>query len=216
MDPGAIRAISSSIFPTRLRGCRRHSARPARLRRRMRPTRGPRSPGQSHTDSRSATMAEPAANWWFSPGAAGCLASAECTVTPQVGLLSGTATWRVQAWTVNGHRDWTAPITLSVSFSGAREAGARLPDRHDERVATVRVERLRDRVAVLHPRVRPDGPARRSMAHAGRAPGAPAATGTCSTNAGVTLSTGAGYWEVIAWNNSDYSPWSGTTAFVVP
>jgi len=43
-----------------------------------------------------------------------------------------------------------------------------------------------------------------------------ASGGVCSFNAGVTLVSGAGSWQVIAWNPTGYSAWSPSTAFVVP
>ena len=40
--------------------------------------------------------------------------------------------------------------------------------------------------------------------------------GVCTLAAGVTLASGAGSWQVIAYNPTGYSPWSSTQAFVVP
>jgi hypothetical protein len=38
----------------------------------------------------------------------------------------------------------------------------------------------------------------------------------CTLNAGVSLASGDGSWQAIAWNPTGYSPWSSTLAFVVP
>ena len=40
-------------------------------------------------------------------------------------------------------------------------------------------------------------------------------TGVCSLVTGVALSSGAGTWQVIAWNPKGYSSWSPTMGFVV-
>jgi hypothetical protein len=153
--------------------------------------------------------------WWFSPASAGCLASPECVVTPQVGLLSGTATWRVQAWTVLGHGDWTAPIALTVSVSAPSKpvlvspTGTTGPS--PQFVWNASATSSLYYIRVFDPTgQRVD----RWLTPAGA--GCANGTGTCTTNANVTLNAGAGYWEVIAWNATDYSPWSGAMSFVVP
>ena len=46
--------------------------------------------------------------------------------------------------------------------------------------------------------------------------GCPSGTGGCAFDAGVTLNSGAGSWQVLAWNPSGYSPWSSAMGFVVP
>jgi len=43
-----------------------------------------------------------------------------------------------------------------------------------------------------------------------------AAGGVCTLNAGTTLASGSGSWQVIAWNPSGYSQWSTTMTFTVP
>jgi hypothetical protein len=45
--------------------------------------------------------------------------------------------------------------------------------------------------------------------------GCAAGTGACTYNAGVILNSGAGYWEVLAWNTTGYSPWSQKLNFTV-
>ncbi len=153
--------------------------------------------------------------WWFTPAEAGCIAAGECAAMPLVGLQNGTAEWQMQAWTANGHGDWSAPTALTVSipappapalvsprgstsgsppFQWNASAGATFYYVRAYDAAGLRVDRW------LTP------------AQAGCSSG----LGICTFTASLTLNSGAGNWQVLAWNPTGYSPWSAAVAFAVP
>ncbi len=157
----------------------------------------------------------PSAYWWFTPADAVCSAGPECAVTPPVGLQNGIAEWQIQAWTANGHGEWSAPISLTVSipappaprliapkgstsaspsFTWTASAGATLYYVRVYDSAGLRVDRWLT-------------PAQASCS---------TGTSTCTLNVASTLAGGAGNWQVLAWNPSGYSPWSSAFAFVIP
>jgi hypothetical protein len=153
--------------------------------------------------------------WWLTPAEVGCASAAECEAAPVVGLQNGTAEWQIQVWTANGHGPWSVPITVSVvigeppaptliapvglttaspSFTWNASAGATLYYIGVYDVSGLRVDQWLSPTDV----------------------GCSAGSGVCTFSPGVTLNSGAGSWQVIAWNASGYSPWSTTFAFIVP
>ena len=154
------------------------------------------------------------AYWWFTPGAAGCDAF-ECSASPQVALLNGTAQWQVQAWTPIGYGPWSPLVALTVNIpappapalvSPGGAAGSSSPSfRWNASAGTMWYYiKTYDATGLRFDRWL-------TPLQVGCASG-----GVCSFNAGVTLVSGAGSWQVIAWNPTGYSAWSSSTAFVVP
>lgn len=153
--------------------------------------------------------------WWYTAVAAGCQAGAECGAVPSVTLSNGTADWRVQAWTPLGYGAWSPLVPLTVAIeaplaptlvSPNGPAGSRTPAFrwNGSANATLYFVRVYDVTGARIERWL-------SPAEAGCAGG-----GVCTLNAGVTLASGAGSWQVIAWNPTAYSPWSSTLVFLVP
>ena len=155
------------------------------------------------------------AYWWFTPADAGCIAAGECAAMPLVGLQNGTAEWQMQAWTANGHGEWGSPTALTVSippppaptlvsprgstsgspsFQWNASAGATFYYVRAYDPAGLRVDRW------LTP----------------TQAGCPSGLGICTLTASLTLNSGAGNWQVLAWNPTGYSPWSAAVAFAVP
>jgi photosystem II stability/assembly factor-like uncharacterized protein len=152
---------------------------------------------------------------WYTPAAAGCDAASECSAVPQVALLSGAAEWQVQVWTNSGYGPWSSAISLSVNIpappaptlvSPSGGVGTTSPPFRWNASANVILYYIR---AADYTGLRVD----RWLApsQVGCASG-----GVCTLSPGVTLASGAGSWQVIAWNPSGYSPWSSMLAFVVP
>ena len=56
----------------------------------------------------------PATQSWYTPAALGCVGAVAPCRMELTALANGTAEWKVQAWTVSGHGDWSA--SLGVSF----------------------------------------------------------------------------------------------------
>jgi hypothetical protein len=152
--------------------------------------------------------------WWFTSAAAGCAATTECSAFPQAALLNGTAQWQVQAWTTTGYGPWSPPVALTVNIpapprptlvSPSGTAGASPAFRWNAAAsATLYYIRAYDPTGLRVDKWL-------TPSQVGCASG-----GMCTLNAGVTLTSGAGSWQVLAWNPSGYSPWSSTLAFVVP
>jgi hypothetical protein len=158
---------------------------------------------------------QPEVYWWFSPAAAGCLTSAECAVAPQAGLQSGTATWRVQAWTVNGHSGWSAAVPLTVNIPPPTAAVVVSPS-GSTTAAPQFVWSASPNATLYYIRAHDSTGLRIDRWVTPAAVGCSSGTGSCTMSAGVTLNAGAGSWEVLAWNASGYSPWSARLSFVVP
>ena len=156
--------------------------------------------------------------WWYTPAAAGCDLASECTASPQVALLNGTVQWQVQVWTAIGYGPWTPLVALTVDIpappappaptlvSPSGAAGGPSPVFRWNASAN----------ATLYYISAYDPTGQRvdkwlTPSQAGCASG-----GECTLTTDVTLASGAGSWQVIAWNPAGYSPWSSTLAFVVP
>jgi hypothetical protein len=154
-------------------------------------------------------------HWWYTPAAAGCDAMPECNAVPQVALLNGTAQWQVQVWTNSGYGPWSPPVDLTVNIpaplaptvvSPSGPAGSISPPFRWNASATATLYYIR---AFDPTGLRVDNWLTPSQVGC-------ASGGVCTFNGGVTLRSGAGSWQVIAWNPTGYSPWSTTLAFVVP
>jgi hypothetical protein len=152
--------------------------------------------------------------WWYAPAAAGCDA-AECSAVPQAALLNGTAEWQVQVWTTLGHGPWSPLVALTVDIpappapiliapSGA--AGSSSPAFQWNAAANTTLYYIRASDATG---LRVDKWLAPSQVGC-------ASGGVCTLNADVSLASGGGSWQVIAWNQAGYSPWSSTLAFAVP
>ena len=153
--------------------------------------------------------------WWYSPTAAGCQAAAECSAVPSINLLNGTADWQVQAWTTIGYGAWSPSVALTVNIpappaptlvSPSGPAGSASPAYrwNVSANATLYYIRVYDVTGLRIDKWLNPG-------EAGCASG-----GVCTLNSGVTLTSGAGSWQMIAWNPTGYSPWSSTMAFIIP
>jgi len=153
---------------------------------------------------------------WHTPAALGCVAVNPCSATPtSFALSTGTAQWRVQAWTNAGYGGWsgvvplvvnipvpTTPVPVSpIGASAANTAFAWNPAVN----ATYYYVIASDSTGVRIDRwVTP--------AQVGCATG----VGVCTLPSGLTLNSGAGSWKVIAYNPTGYSVWSTPLAFVIP
>jgi len=151
--------------------------------------------------------------WWYTPAAAGC--TTECSAVPEVALLNGTAQWQVQVWTTTGYGPWSPVVALSVNIpsppapglvSPVGATGSASPPFRWNASANATLYYIR---AFDHTGLRIDRWL--TPLQVGCASG-----GVCTLNAGVTLASGDGSWQVIAYNPTGYSPWSSTLAFVVP
>lgn len=142
--------------------------------------------------------------WWYTPAAGGCDTATACSAVPMSEPSTGTAEWQVQAWTVNGHGNWSAAVPLTVSIPAPTVSILVSPDGSASATppfvwtasanATYYYVRVDDATGLRVDRwVRPDQV------------GCLGGIGSCALNAGVTLSSGAGSWRVIAWNPSGYS-----------
>jgi hypothetical protein len=152
---------------------------------------------------------------WYAPAAAGCDATAECAAVPEVPLLNGTIQWQVQVWTTTGYGPWSTLVALTVNIpappaptpvSPSGAAGSASPAFRWNASADATLYYIR---AFDHTGLRVDKWLTSSQVGC-------ASAGVCTLTAGVTLASGAGSWQVIAWNPTGYSPWSSTVAFVVP
>jgi len=153
--------------------------------------------------------------WWFTAAAAGCDATTDCSAVPPVALLNGTAEWQVQVWTTNGYGPWTSPVALAVNIlappaatliSPSGPAGSNSPLFRWNAAANTSLYYVKGYDAVG---LRVD--LWLTPSQVGCASG-----GVCTLNAGVTLASGNGTWQVLAWNPTGYSPWSTPMTFVVP
>jgi hypothetical protein len=154
----------------------------------------------------------PATHLWFTPAAAGCATVGQCSVVADVMLQNGTADWQVQAWTAVGHGSWSVLVALTVNIpapaapvivspSGATTATAPFVWNSSAN-ATYYYVQISDATGLRVDRwLTPQ-----QTGCLG--------SGVCTFNAGITLSSGAGSWQVLAWNPSGYSPWSARTLTV--
>jgi hypothetical protein len=152
---------------------------------------------------------------WHTPAALGCATVNPCSATPtSFALSTGTAQWKVQAWTNSGHGAWSGVVplvvnipvpTTPVAVSPTGAAAANTAFVWNSAVnATYYYVIASDSTGVRIDRwVTP--------AQVGCAGG-----GVCTMPSGLTLNSGAGSWKVIAYNPTGYSTWSSPLAFVVP
>jgi hypothetical protein len=151
---------------------------------------------------------------WYTPAAAGCQTGAQCSAVPPVTLLNGTADWQVQNWTTFGYGAWSPLVVLAVNIpappaptliSPSGSASASPSFRWNASVnATLYYIRVSDVSGLRIDKWVNSG-------DVGCASG-----GVCTMSAGLTLTSGAGSWQVIAWNPTGYSPWSAILGFTVP
>jgi hypothetical protein len=153
---------------------------------------------------------------WHTPAALGCASVNPCLATPtSFALSTGTAQWRVQAWTNTGYGNWSGVVPLVVNIpvpatpvpvSPIGAAAANTAFVWNPAVnATYYYVIASDSTGVrIDKWVTP--------AQVGCATG----VGVCTLPSGLTLNSGAGSWKVIAYNPTGYSAWSATLAFVIP
>jgi hypothetical protein len=153
-------------------------------------------------------------SWWYTAAAAGCDAAAECNAIPQVALINGTAQWQVQAWTNTGYGPWSPLIALTVDIPAPPAPTLVSPDGASGSTSPLFRWNAAARATLYYIRAYDSTGLRIDRWLTPLAVGC-ATGGVCTLNADVTLTSGAGSWQVIAWNPSGYSPWSSTLAFVV-
>ena len=142
-------------------------------------------------------------------------------MVPQAGLESGTATWQVQTWTVNGHSEWSAPVALTVNIPApiapvAPTAPVLVSPNGGTSTAPPFVWNASPNATLYYVQVYDATGLRVDRWLSPEAVGCLSGSGSCTLGAGVTLNAGAGSWQVLAWNSSGYSPWSSAMSFVVP
>jgi hypothetical protein len=152
---------------------------------------------------------------WVTPAAAGCSVATLCSAVPPVTLLDGTMEWQVQAWTSAGYGLWSSPISLSVTIGLPQEATLIAPGGAVGNNAPSFLWSFVANTTYYYVRAF-DSTGQRvdswlTPSQAGCVTG-----GVCTLNAGVVLASGAGMWEVLAWNASGYGPWSYPMTFVIP
>lgn len=150
---------------------------------------------------------------WYTPAAAGCAASSQCAATAQVALQNGTAEWQVQSWTVNGHGQWSPTVALTVSVP-APSTPALVSPNGSATTSPSFVWNASTDAIYYYMRVFDSTGMRVERWLTPEQTGC-AGGGVCTFSTGVTLNSGAGSWEAIAWNPTGYSGWSGL-AFTVP
>jgi hypothetical protein len=154
--------------------------------------------------------------WWYTPAALGCVAVNPCSATPtDVGLSTGTAVWRVQAWTAAGHGNWSANVPLVVNIPAPLPPVAVTPS--GPAVATVAfVWSPAVNATYYYVVARDSSGVRIDRWVTPTQVGCASEVGVCTMLSGLTLNSGAGSWEVLAWNPTGYSAWSPTRTFLVP
>ncbi|HXD16129.1 MAG TPA: YDG domain-containing protein, partial [Vicinamibacterales bacterium] len=152
---------------------------------------------------------------WFTPAAAGCAAGGECVVTPVITLANGNAEWQVQAWTNNGYGAWSAIVAVTVNIT-APTVPVLISPVGTLSTATPQLRwTASDNATLYYTRVF-DSTGQRVDRWLSPAQVGCAAGGVCTFSPGVALASGAGSWQVIAYNPTGYSPWSTTMTFLVP
>jgi hypothetical protein len=154
-------------------------------------------------------------SWWYTAAAAGCDATAECNAIPQVALINGTAQWQVQAWTNTGYGQWSPLISVTVDIPAPPAPTLVSPDGASGTTSPLFLWNASARAMLYYIRAYDSTGLRIDRWLTPSVLGC-ASGDVCTLNAGDTLTSGAGSWQVIAWNPSGYSPWSSTLAFVVP
>ena len=152
--------------------------------------------------------------FWYSPAAAGCDAASECSIVPLISRTNGTEQWQVQAWTTTGYGPWSTLVSLAVNITAPLAPVAVSPSGLTT-ATTVFKWNAAANTTYYYVRVF-DSTGQRvdkwpTPAQVGCSTG-----GVCTFTTGVTLASGAGSWQVLAWNPSGYSQWSSTMAFTVP
>lgn len=151
---------------------------------------------------------------WYTPSALNCVsAAAQCAFTSQV-TSNGSAQWKVQAWTINGHG--TSSGTTSVTFAvfPAPRTPSPLAPIGTSGTSPTFSWTASDNVVYYY--VRADDVTGNRVdrwltpAQLGCTSG-----GTCAFSPGVVLNLGSAQWKVLAWNPSGYSQWSNTVSFAV-
>ena len=154
--------------------------------------------------------------WWYTPAALGCTAVGPCSATPaDAGLRTGTASWQVQAWTSKGYGAWSAAVPLVVNIPVPPTPVPLAPN--GAAVSTTSFTWSPSANATYYYVVASDSTGVRidrwlTPVEAGCASEAV----TCTLISGLTLNSGSGSWQVLAYNPTGYSEWSALTAFVIP
>jgi hypothetical protein len=162
----------------------------------------------------------PAMEWWFTSTAAGCDGGGLCSATPVVELVSGTAEWQVQAWTDVGHSSWSPPIIISVPAAlvdGSVPAAPVLVSPSGTTTSTPTFTWNASAAATYYyVQIYDSSGLRADPWVTPEAVGCSSGTETCTFSPGIALTSGAGSWQVLAWNPTGYSPWSSLMTFLAP
>jgi hypothetical protein len=154
--------------------------------------------------------------WWVTSAAAGCDAAAqECSVSPQVALLDDTAQWQVQVWTAIGYGPWSLPVTVTVNIPAPPAPTVVSPSGPAGSTSPAFQWNASDNATYYYVRASDDTGLRVDRWLTPSEAGC-VSERVCTLNAGVTLTTGAGSWQVLAWNPAGYSRWSFLTSFMIP
>jgi hypothetical protein len=152
---------------------------------------------------------------WFTPAAAGCASGGDCVATPLITLINGTAEWQVQAWTTNGYGAWSSVVAVTVNIA-APTAPVLISPVGTLSTATPQLRWNASPNATLYYTRVFDSTGQRVDQWLSPAQVGCAAGGVCTFSPGVALASGAGSWQVIAYNPTGYSLWSTTMTFTVP
>jgi hypothetical protein len=152
--------------------------------------------------------------YWYSPAQA---CASTCAVTPNVLIAIGQAQWKVRAWRSSGAGAWSASVTFQAADSASAPPVPTLVSPSGPAGSKSPLFRWNaaDGATLYYVKAADVSGSRvekwLTPSQVGCASG-----GVCTLNAGVTLTSGAGSWQVIAWNPTGYSPWSSPMTFIVP
>ena len=157
----------------------------------------------------------PETDSWLSPASLGCVGAAAPCAIELTTLASGSAAWRVQAWTVNGASNWSTPMMVSFAVFPSPSAPQAISPTGSATASPTFTWTAPDNVVYYYLLV-DDATGNRvdQWLTPGQA-GCLIGGATCTFAPAVVLEPGSARWRVLAWNPSGYSPFSSTFAFTV-
>jgi hypothetical protein len=154
---------------------------------------------------------------WVKAADAGCGGgTGTCSVTPDIALAQGAASWWIDGWNPNGSGPWSDAMALSVPApvlpgkvtlnSPSGTIGTSMPTYawHADPYASWYYLWVDDS----------SGNCIKKWYKSAEA-GCSGGTGTCSVSPGIALAAGSGKWWVDAWNPNGSGPWSNGMAFTI-
>jgi len=152
---------------------------------------------------------------WFRPSEAGCVDSEACQVTITPYLANGNGSWKVQAWTATGSGPWSVEKTFVVTLPRPATPQPAAPNS-----TTTEREPVFTWPATPHTwyyllRVWVGSTFTDRWYTPDAAGCAPGTSTPCVVRPDATLPFGSVSWQLIAWNRSGYSEWSGLVTFLV-